>query len=242
MRRGFLWAVALAVAAGAADAATMKALYTGVVARSTLTTGAFGIMAGGSLVGMAYELTYLYDPSVGNVVSSPGTITVQGGSATPYPSPMVSAELTINGVTETVTGAHSAFILYQFGDPFCVGCFRLVDHSAIDQNDGGDTYVSRAFGGGFSTNLALVPSSLSTPFSVSAATTGPSSKNGSFSLYKTVNGVVTESAFGSLTFGTLTVSEAVMPPAPIPLPAAFPLLAAALGGLRLLGAARRRAD
>jgi hypothetical protein len=69
-----------------------------------------GIFGGGSLMGVAYTSTYVFDTSLGSgietVSGSPSYSQVYGGSGYALSTPLVSASLTINGFEQAFSGAY----------------------------------------------------------------------------------------------------------------------------------------
>jgi hypothetical protein len=237
--RQLICAAVLAVGASSAQAATMQAVYTGTVTSSSNSTGEFGVAAVDGLDGLAYVLTFLYDTDVGTPTIFPTNTTIQGGTApgNSAPSPMISASLTINGVTRTINGTYQGVVSQQ------QDAFDLAQHFAQDATDFDGIGIDLQY----TLQTYMIASDLATssdltqPFTLTGLT--PSVGSGLFQFSRRVDGVEVENASGSLYFDTLTVSAYVAPdPDPevpvVPLPAGLPLLVGGLGALALL---RRRA-
>jgi hypothetical protein len=231
---------ALALAGLSAEAATMKAVYTGFVTSSNNQTGEFGTDEVFGLNGLEFLMTFIYDPSVGVQSSTSAVVSVAGGEANSgAPTPIISSFITINGVTKSVDGSYVGGINLQSTEP-CQNCLDGVDHVAQTFVDGSGLTISQALFAQISDFDLPIPLSLTTPFSFKVPD-NVLSAFGSFSFTAfavSVEGAATtlESVSGSLNLRTVSVSE-VTDVAPIPLPAGLPLMAVALGALVIL---RRR--
>lgn len=102
----FWAAAAMAFAVTPAKAALIDVTWTGTVSSGDVgTAGAFGIQdqfSGNELAGQAFTATYRFDTTVGSLVTTATSADLRGGSqfgAGTFASPVVSATLTINGVT-----------------------------------------------------------------------------------------------------------------------------------------------
>lgn len=239
MLRQLICAAALAVGASGAQAATMQAVYTGTVFSSGNTTGEFGVAAVDGLDGLGYVLTFLYDTDVGTVVTFPTNTSFIGGtdSGTLGPSPIISASLSINGVTRSIAGASQGSISQQQDS------LDIAQHFALDETayDGIGTDLAYSLFITISGSDFATSSDLTQPFTLTGLT--PSAGSGRFQLIRHEDGVNVENATGGLYVETLTVSAYVAPDPDtevpvVPLPAGLPLLVGGLGALALL---RRRA-
>lgn len=109
-----LWAAAaLAVAAAGAPAkaALVDVTWTGTVSSGNVgTAGAFGIQdtfAGNELAGQAFSAFFRFDTTIGSLVQGAGFADLRGGTNFgdgSFAPPVVSATLTINGVTVSFGG------------------------------------------------------------------------------------------------------------------------------------------
>lgn len=240
-----LTAAAIVAWGSVAQAAVLQAVYTGKVENSFDQFLSFGTTETNGLDGLDFSLTYVYDPSVGTPFSTSAVLAVFGGTAPPnlVPSPIISASLKINGVTRSVNGSYFGSVVVQQTD----SGFNSIDGVQHYAQDFGST-PDRTFDFIISTNVydfdLPVPLSLTTPFGFNVPDGAPLN-SGSFLFQDVVAGVAIENSSGILRFRSLTVSEVTdLPPtpAPIPLPASFPLLLAGMAGLVGWKArARRRA-
>jgi hypothetical protein len=213
-------AVALVVVleiASQASAATITATFTGTVKTATDTTGVFGT-PGADLAGVGYSLVYKVDPTVGaySPIVDPvfsGDQVLGGG---------ISAVLTING--------HS----YSFpGVPRPAGTFDIA------MSKPGFSSLAYQFGSDFASVAATLqttapgfPTSVFTAVSIASCPAGSCSFFGNF----IIPGTPGHDLFGTLDFGSLTVSNL----AATPIPATLPLLVSALGGLGFVGWRRKQ--
>jgi hypothetical protein len=89
--------------------------YTGTILNDIDVTGVFGIVdisgnvlphsTGGFYVGKTFTVTYVVNTSLGNAVNTSTEQSVTGGSAASPPAtqPILSASVTVNGITQTIT-------------------------------------------------------------------------------------------------------------------------------------------
>jgi hypothetical protein len=115
-----------------AHAEIVNVTYTGVVTASVDATGLFGIVdpntsytgpswpgaspsSSGAYVGMSYTAHYLFDTSLGISVITPTDQDIYGGAAFGVATPLLSATVTINGHTESVSGGDWGEIWGQSG-------------------------------------------------------------------------------------------------------------------------------
>jgi hypothetical protein len=98
-------AVLLFAAPVAASAATYVASYSGIITNTTSATASpFGTS---NLNGLAYTITFTYDPTLGSRANlpntpSPGSAFYSVISDTPVSTPLLSATVTVNGVTDVI--------------------------------------------------------------------------------------------------------------------------------------------
>jgi hypothetical protein len=212
-----------------AYAVPMKAVFTGTVSNSSDQTNVFGT-GGSNLNGLAYSMTFFYDPSMVGVGRSTTGSYDQAYGGTLYGSglldPVSSALLTINGHAETVLGSYFGSV-YNYGNYYAA-------RQVLDYSDNGINYIYREFYNevyDFSNGL---PIDLETPFSVNILNGG-----GQFYFYNYdyALGQYTTASVGSLTPESLTVTRV----SAVPLPAALPLFVAGLGGLALMRRRKSRA-
>lgn len=229
----FFASVCLAAAPATSDAATMQAIYSGMVSESHDQTGLFGQGAGASLDGQSYTLTFTYDPAMGSRTTGPAVDEVYGGTVYGTLSPIFGAVLTIGGVSKSLSGASIAFVRQRefFGTDH-------LDHYA--QDDAVDPLtglISQAIAYQWAIDPGnLLPMNLDMPFSLSGPVgTGLFGGYFGFFLFDPVLNQYLTATRGSLSPGNLRVS--VVSPAAVPLPAGAGLLLLALVAL---GATRQR--
>jgi len=211
------------LAAMPAAAAVQTARYSGTVAFGFDQTGVFAA-PGSSLAGYSWVATYTYNRFLGGFYNTDGfTYDVSyGGVANGYPglSPMISASITINGVTRSVAGAYSAQVA-TYTSPY-------VAHNAEDYSNDGITQVYN-----YIANFnypAGAPASLDLNFGPVAATGGFGYT--SWQTYDFATGTNTEFAYANLgSDAVYSVGIAV------PEPASWAMLIAGFG---LVGTALRR--
>ena len=87
-----------------ARAAIVDVTYTGIITQGADQTGVFGIVDtnGGAYVGYNYTANYVFNTSIGITASTPTENLVYGGTYYNTPSPLLSASVTVNGVTATI--------------------------------------------------------------------------------------------------------------------------------------------
>lgn len=227
-------ALAAGVVAAPAEAAVMQAVFTGIVSSGSDPSGLFGV--GATLDGEDFTLTYVYDTSLGGRITLPESDYVFGGDGHALATPTISANLRIGSGSQNVDGTReSSFFVCQ-----AVACsVPMYDTRAVDymeQPDG--SYVFNYVQAAVDDISLSVPDNLDTPFSVSIAAL---QQFGAFQFLSVdaVTGNVPIYTVGLLTFDRVAVTE--VGATPVPLPAAFPLLAGALGLLALLFRRRRAA-
>src|SRR5260370_694891 len=88
------------VMAPPASAYVMVATFTGTV--GTMTQAGAGLFAppGANLTGNPFTAVYVFDSDAFGVVTTPTSLDVKGGICCLNPAPILSAVLTINGVTQ----------------------------------------------------------------------------------------------------------------------------------------------
>lgn len=227
--------VAAASGAYTASAATVRATYSGTVSGSSDMTGLFGA-PGGSLDGQAFSLTYTFSTSAGfRDNGGPGTYdAVFGGKDYGMTSPTLSAQLTIAGHSQTVSGASGS--TYYVCDAAICG-ENSVDAEAYDiHHNFPGTSILNLINVTASGPAGAIPTSLETPFALSALTGGG---NFLFQSFSTSTWSYVANTYGDLNVTHVSVSVAGV--APVPLPAAVGpfLLVLGLGGLGGFVARRR---
>lgn len=237
----------LAIIAGGAvpaSAAVMRFEMTGQIANvfpGTDGLNIFGQGAGASLAGQDFTSVFIYDTAFGSdpYPDDPDQDGRNGGtSAGSVPTPIRSASLEIGGVT-------TSYAAEFFSTQSYIGYIPLIDSFTAYQYaqqvmQSGTTNTSLAFSGAIQivgSDGALLPRTLDTPFEVSLSQ-NPVQTYFDLQAYD-ANGPIARTF---LWFNPAKVKVSVVGPdnpgpSPVPLPAALPLLAAALGGLVVL---RRR--
>lgn len=238
MFRELLATATLALSVSAADAATMQALYTGTIVGGYDQSGLF-TTPGGNLDNLSFSMAFVYDTSVGRMIM-PQFDEVIGGKNLRTKSPMISASVTVNGQTMKIRGKALGYALLYGGAQSSTGedVFNVYasDRATDAVTGSGYTYdigaqiIDDSFG---------IPYNLDAPFSLS----GLAGANGNalyffFQRYDGVLGAYTMRTSGTLVADTLTVSQFVA--APVPLPASALMLLAAVAGLGGLQASRRK--
>jgi hypothetical protein len=220
---------ALVASTFSASAGVLQLVYTGSVTAGIDETGVFGV-AGADLANAGYLATFLVDTSLGTRTTDANNDQVEGGLLEPMRSPVLSAEITINGVS------------YAFGVDY-LGYERRFNNGLNASS--GHTHAEHIGATGFrsignaldiASNLSspLIPLDLDTPYS-----TDTSFGNGSFVTYDLDigRGVYLVHAFGSLTADHVTVSRVQE----VPEPASVSLLLVALALLATMKVPRSRA-
>lgn len=234
--------LALALTSAAPASATiMQAVYTGTVNTSNDQTGLFGIV--GSLDGLGYSLTYVYDTSIGTAATAPGYSRVFGADVG---GPVTSTSLTINGVTQTVP-ASSLYGNYfsdvsasdaGYPNPVDPALFYNSAHMIDYDSPGGFISTTIQIYNGWDDPSLTFPQGVTTPLSLSSSSQAFAGIF-QFYVYDFSTSTYSVNSSGVLLPSTLTVTQLGTPPTPAPLPAALPLMAGALAGLAVLARRRR---
>jgi hypothetical protein len=222
------------------SAATMKAVFTGTIKSGLNHSGVFGLLGLTSLNGKPFELTFIYDTTVGSLRDTVYEINLSGGQAAllPGPSPMLSASLSINGFSKAWTGSVLGEISMTKRDQRLL--YRAHDYDPIseDPSEGGvyrnvEISINRIVS-------SDIPLSLDTPFGLDLSYLQGYQGYFRFSGYFNYQ----KEASADFDLARLDVSryEPTPPPAPIPLPASAFLLLAGIAGLAGLDALRRRRE
>lgn len=232
---------ALALTAASAEAATMKAVYTGTVYSSYDQTGVFG-EADTSLDGLSYLLTFIYDTALGNRNTLPGYYDeVSGGEVySASTDPILSAKLTINGKSFSVDGSYQGFAGVQSDNSSYSNYYHYAHEYDPGDEDGKYKYSYINQNSNFTEGT--VPE-------LDVATTLTGSYYSYWGYFQKYEYDYTTGAYLSYAHGYLDPDKLVITrytpddggPAPVPLPAAAGLMAAALGALGTLARRRRSA-
>jgi hypothetical protein len=135
MRALFLGLVLGLCTVTVAQAATMRAVYTGIVASGNDSVGFFAPAGPGSLDDLAVELIFVYDTSLGARSSSgpdesPAFDALAGGYGDTE-SPFLSVSVTVGGVTRALPGKIAGEVIYQE-----IGLGWRYEHFAVAMSDG----------------------------------------------------------------------------------------------------------
>jgi hypothetical protein len=222
--------------AGAAEAVTMTAVVKGTITSGYDQTGEFGA-AETDLTGAGVTVTYTFDPDLAPIRNTPGTGYDEAYGGAAYGTadwPSLLAEVTIGGVTKTLTGSfYGIFGIYDVA----YGGYDLWNVTVYDFDDGNisgvneTSYVQTVF----YDYSDFLPEGLEDPFHLTALPNSAyQSSYFQFVRYDYTSAIYTDYAYGSFTIDSIRVTSGV---APVPLPATGFLLVAGLAGL---AAARRR--
>jgi hypothetical protein len=248
-------AMLLAGVAAPAAAVPMKAVYTGTVIDGVDVSNAFGVGANTSLAGQTFSLTFLFDSSTSGTNYQPyndGYTQIEqiyGGSGLGNTSPVQSATLTINGVSQLIAGSYYGQV-YNFSEassPTTVYAQHYAqDYSNTVTPAGADTAVydftsSYVNTYGFGSGVGAPFPNLSAAFTAALLSAG-----GYFGIYNqtaTCNTVVggctislLDYAYGNLNPTGVSVSQV----SAVPIPAALPLLATAVAGFAAVNRRRQK--
>jgi hypothetical protein len=100
-RRLLAAVAALVLAAAPVGAATLQAVFEGQVV-SGFETGGIFLPPGSPFNGQSFTARITYDTLIGTPVRVTDTVSLGGGTGRPDASPVLAADLTINGITEVV--------------------------------------------------------------------------------------------------------------------------------------------
>lgn len=223
--------------AGAAEAVTMTAVVKGTITSGYDQTGEFGT-AYTDLTDEKVTVTYTFDPDLAPVRNTPGTGVDQAYGGAGYSTadwPSLLAEVTIGGVTKTLTGSsYGLFDIYDVaygGYDLWQGTvydyFYDANVSSVTESSYVQTY--------FYDNSDFLPEGLEDPFHLTAL---PNSayqiSSFQFVTFDYGSGTYLDWSYGRFSIDSIRVTSGM---AAVPLPATGFLLVAGLAGL---AAARRR--
>ena len=190
-----------------ASAATMVATITGTTSDYYFgsdngydTTGEFGLS---DLGGTTFTATFTYNTSVGVRTTTPGADELTNSAAFPD---VVSATITINGVTETIAGNNTE---YGFGDEAFIFPFRRAQFNSTDDFTVNDINTDSSL---FFEPAADTPASL-TDTMTTMTTSNPTTNTLDISVYDDNTNQYLHHAEVFLNASTLTISAAVPEPA-----------------------------
>lgn len=227
--------LAAVIGGTAARAELVEAVFTGTIYNSSDATGVFGLGSGSNVLDdQEFTLTYVYDTSAGAEMTDTGLDVIYGGDMW-GPSPVVSASLTINGVTLTFDGDTESFVGVCNAD-YCNGS-DLRDYEAYQYTNDGTTYLESYTYTYFVLPAFTMPFDLTEPLSYTSDEMVEA--GGDFFFYgctpTQTDCTTTTDVSGEYTIASVSIRSL----APVPLPAGAGLLGASLALMGLV--ARRRA-
>ena len=210
MKAKILVAASVLAALGATSAASAELLvtYTGTIASGEDVTGIFGT-SGADLTGNSFVARYLIDPSLGNQSTTPISNQAQGGTNLGVASPIVSANVTINGITFDFAGPASfAQVFGRNGS----------DSEQIHQYEYnpiiGNIQYSEFMTNFIDTSTLAIPKSLNTPFTYTATAQDQSGDDLDINNFDMQNHVNIDQA--NLTLNSTILTVALLPSTPEP--------------------------
>jgi hypothetical protein len=111
---GSVAALAFCGTALPASAALVDVTFTGSIISPSYDTGITpifvpgGLSPGSAFVGAPFTATFVFNTDLGSSASSATGFSVEGGTSTGFTDPLVSASVTVNGVTESVPGLYDS--------------------------------------------------------------------------------------------------------------------------------------
>ncbi|MBL8220016.1 MAG: PEP-CTERM sorting domain-containing protein [Bryobacterales bacterium] len=225
MAKSFLALAAAALALGALPSrADVVVTWTGTVFDGNDPADYFGVGPNanplGNLQGQAFTARFQIDPTVGSVISTPDFLDVRGGTFTgAFPSPVISATLTINGVTfsfgsnyfggyqRDATPGRSGIYTEVNQQPTPSSPFDIlvlsefIPDNSIPYGGIGESLTHTIAGGGFGSFQAFSPGTSTLlfqgHFTRTLVTIGPSSNGGGPEVPEPATGVLTLAAAGA---------------------------------------------
>jgi hypothetical protein len=202
-----LGAVAIGGAATPASATFVNVTYQGTVTGDFDETGIFGTaFAKNNLVGQSYTAKFVFDTSLGQSTFFTDVYQeISGGAGTSYPSPLISATVTVGSTTVSVPGTYGQLKIEHFDS----GVGEQFHFAQKHESDGVQTYDIHSVAYVFRSD-GSVPSSLTGPF-----TYEPTS--GGFMEYKINNyyvqtGQIIQYTYVDANVSSLTVTSGVPEP------------------------------
>ncbi|HEX9168766.1 MAG TPA: PEP-CTERM sorting domain-containing protein [Roseiarcus sp.] len=240
-RASVLGSVAALTLCGAilpASAAIVDVTFTGTIFFMSYDSGITPIFVPGGLApsssfdGKPYTANFVFNTDLGSSTSSATGFSVQGGSSTGFTDPLVSASVTVNGVTENIPGLYDSELTLCSSSCPSTAAGSLTLYASDYSNGGptGSTTNNRTY---LVIDGAFPSSIIPGPFSFT-----PSSGVGYISLSTAANdgnGTLVNTYFEALlTTATVTVAASA------PEPSTWAMMLIAFAGLGFAGYRGRR--
>jgi hypothetical protein len=207
---GAISALTLSLAASSASAEIVVVTYTGVVLGNSYdVTSVFGFPHNTDIGGQTYTARYVFDTTLGDVVSTPSTNYAQGGTLYGFVSPALSATLTINGVTVSIgVPNYNAQIFGQ--NEGTTSAQQSVAQNMEGSSSG--VYTYNYVDNEVHSNTGNLPASITTSFTYTVnPATDYAIQDFQFYTYDNGTGTLEVYAYGELSAETLTVTAGAVP-------------------------------
>jgi hypothetical protein len=229
--------------AGAADAATMKATFTGTVYEGFDETGVFGD-AGSDLAGEVFTMSFIYDTSKGVRDTNTYYDQVYGGALYDLESPITSVSMEVKGATYSFSPSFFGYA-YEYDEPDAGGYDAFIYNAQGDSSDGAGQKIEYAFMYAYLLGDILAGADIEEPKEIVLTGAGYGYGNdceyyGSCLFTTSTNSYetgTTQYAYAYLKPERLSITQI----AAVPLPASALLLASAFGTIGALRLRRRPA-
>jgi len=214
--------VAAIASASSARANILNVEATGTIYKGTDRTGVF-VGRDASLIGYGIVLRMQFDTSLGTTtVSSPLTL-IRDQSAL---GPGISATVTINGVSASMSGTFSSFL-----NNFDYGGGQVLKNYAMQES--GSTGVSLGIG----SNSGALPPAITSPYSFIVPATESDIDGGSFTIGRELNGV-DQGATGYFNATSITLTDGPLLTA-VPEPATWAMILLGFTAVGVAGYGRK---